>query len=158
MYFLQEKGSDEIVLKAMGRAINKTVMIAELIKVGGSISVWNMLVCICSYYFLNCNGSLLVSEKDYWPASKHRNWINWYYWHMGTTWRRPSSVCIVVSSILPCQILNLYLGVIVLVVLYTWTVWRLLAMFQWSQLPCQKRNWIRPPQGKNFCDVCHLYL
>ena len=29
----QEKGSDQIVLKAMGRAINKTVMIAELIKV-----------------------------------------------------------------------------------------------------------------------------
>ncbi|XP_054821904.1 uncharacterized protein LOC129320464 [Prosopis cineraria] len=29
---LQEKGSVEIVLKAMGRAINKTVMIAELIK------------------------------------------------------------------------------------------------------------------------------
>ncbi|XP_031500386.1 uncharacterized protein LOC116264371 isoform X1 [Nymphaea colorata] len=28
----QEKGSKEIVLKAMGRAINKTVMIAELIK------------------------------------------------------------------------------------------------------------------------------
>ncbi|KAL5555797.1 hypothetical protein UlMin_038033 [Ulmus minor] len=28
----QEKGSNEIVLKAMGRAINKTVMIAELIK------------------------------------------------------------------------------------------------------------------------------
>ncbi|PPS11084.1 hypothetical protein GOBAR_AA09560 [Gossypium barbadense] len=28
----QEKGSSEIVLKAMGRAINKTVMIAELIK------------------------------------------------------------------------------------------------------------------------------
>lgn len=34
MYFMQEKGSDEIVLKAMGRAINKTVMITELIKVG----------------------------------------------------------------------------------------------------------------------------
>ncbi|TXG60484.1 hypothetical protein EZV62_015057 [Acer yangbiense] len=30
----QDKGSSEIVLKAMGRAINKTVMIAELIKVG----------------------------------------------------------------------------------------------------------------------------
>ncbi|XP_058090834.1 uncharacterized protein LOC131237181 [Magnolia sinica] len=29
---LQEKGSDEIVFKAMGRAINKTVMIVELIK------------------------------------------------------------------------------------------------------------------------------
>lgn len=28
----QEKGSDQVVLKAMGRAINKTVMIAELIK------------------------------------------------------------------------------------------------------------------------------
>ncbi|KAI3960626.1 hypothetical protein MKX01_003800 [Papaver californicum] len=29
---LQEKGSDEIVFKAMGRAINKTIMIVELIK------------------------------------------------------------------------------------------------------------------------------
>ncbi|KAJ3671422.1 hypothetical protein LUZ60_007501 [Juncus effusus] len=29
---LQEKGSNEIVLKAMGRAINKTVMIVELVK------------------------------------------------------------------------------------------------------------------------------
>lgn len=33
IFCLQEKGSDEIALKAMGRAINKTVMIAELIKV-----------------------------------------------------------------------------------------------------------------------------
>ena len=30
---VQEKGSDEIVFKAMGRAINKTVTIVELIKV-----------------------------------------------------------------------------------------------------------------------------
>jgi DNA-binding protein len=30
---LKDKGSDEVVFKAMGRAINKTVMIAELIKV-----------------------------------------------------------------------------------------------------------------------------
>jgi DNA-binding protein Alba len=30
---IQEKGSSEIVLKAMGRAINKTVTIAEIIKV-----------------------------------------------------------------------------------------------------------------------------
>ncbi|XP_051149916.1 uncharacterized protein LOC127264426 isoform X2 [Andrographis paniculata] len=32
MTLLQEKGSDEIVLKAMGRAINKAVTIVELIK------------------------------------------------------------------------------------------------------------------------------
>lgn len=32
MSLLQEKGSDEIVFKAMGRAINKTVTIVELIK------------------------------------------------------------------------------------------------------------------------------
>lgn len=31
---LQEKGASEIVLKAMGRAINKTVTIAEILKVG----------------------------------------------------------------------------------------------------------------------------
>jgi len=30
---VQEKGSNEIVFKAMGRAINKTVTIVELIKV-----------------------------------------------------------------------------------------------------------------------------
>lgn len=30
---LQDKGSDEIVFKAMGRAINKTVTIVELLKV-----------------------------------------------------------------------------------------------------------------------------
>ncbi|KAH0969684.1 hypothetical protein GBA52_028476 [Prunus armeniaca] len=42
---LQEKGSDEIILKAMGRAINKTVMIAELIKF------------------------LLLPEKDCWSPS-----------------------------------------------------------------------------------------
>ncbi|KAE7995853.1 hypothetical protein FH972_000618 [Carpinus fangiana] len=34
---LQEKGSNEIALKAMGRAINKTVMIAELIK---NLEIW----------------------------------------------------------------------------------------------------------------------
>ncbi|TQE07552.1 hypothetical protein C1H46_006872 [Malus baccata] len=32
MTLLQEKGSDEVVFKAMGRAINKTVTIVELIK------------------------------------------------------------------------------------------------------------------------------
>ena len=31
--FLQDKGTPDIVLKAMGRAINKTVNIAEIIKV-----------------------------------------------------------------------------------------------------------------------------
>jgi DNA-binding protein Alba len=30
---MQDKGASEIVLKAMGRAINKTVTIAEIIKV-----------------------------------------------------------------------------------------------------------------------------
>ena len=33
LYFLKDKGSDEVVLKAMGRAINKIVMVVELIKV-----------------------------------------------------------------------------------------------------------------------------
>lgn len=36
---LQEKGSDEIVFKAMGRAINKTVTIVELIKVCLALSL-----------------------------------------------------------------------------------------------------------------------
>uniref|UniRef100_A0A0E0R4P6 DNA/RNA-binding protein Alba-like domain-containing protein n=1 Tax=Oryza rufipogon TaxID=4529 RepID=A0A0E0R4P6_ORYRU len=37
MSLLEENGHDEIVIKAMGRAINKTVMVVELIKrrIGG---------------------------------------------------------------------------------------------------------------------------
>ena len=31
--YFKDKGSDEVVFKAMGRAINKTVMVVELIKV-----------------------------------------------------------------------------------------------------------------------------
>jgi len=38
---LQENGHDEISIKAMGRAINKTVMVVELIKVG-----LNSLLCL----------------------------------------------------------------------------------------------------------------
>lgn len=34
LLLLQENGHDEICIKAMGRAINKTVMVVELIKVG----------------------------------------------------------------------------------------------------------------------------
>ena len=88
IFFLQEKGSDEIVLKAMGRAINKTVMIAELIKVGWqcsllpSLSLWELFI----YQFSP------LSEKDCWSTSKYFNWINWYNWHVGATRRRPSSV------------------------------------------------------------------
>ncbi|KAF5942488.1 hypothetical protein HYC85_020130 [Camellia sinensis] len=50
---IKEKGSNEIALKAMGRATNKTVMIAELIKVVLLsclvILVWNqrdLLICV----------------------------------------------------------------------------------------------------------------
>ena len=41
LLLLQENGHDEISIKAMGRAINKTVMVVELIKVGLS-----SLVCL----------------------------------------------------------------------------------------------------------------
>jgi hypothetical protein len=40
--FFQENGHDEITIKAMGRAISKTVMVAELIKVSSS----NNLLCL----------------------------------------------------------------------------------------------------------------
>ncbi|KAB2036740.1 hypothetical protein ES319_D03G022700v1 [Gossypium barbadense] len=39
MTLLQEKGAKKIVLKATGRAINKTVMIAELIMVYGALRI-----------------------------------------------------------------------------------------------------------------------
>ena len=41
---VQEKGSNEIVFKAMGRAINKTVTIVELIKVFIVLSEMTLLL------------------------------------------------------------------------------------------------------------------
>jgi hypothetical protein len=70
-FFLQEKGSDEIVLKAMGRAINKTVMITELIKVGLQCSVCLSLALNFFIYQI-----LHLSEKNCWSPSKDFNWIN----------------------------------------------------------------------------------
>ncbi|KAI8002870.1 hypothetical protein LOK49_LG08G01268, partial [Camellia lanceoleosa] len=66
-----EKGSNEIALKAMGRAINKTVMIAELIEV---VHVGNCSnfpfplpkkLSIFVFYVLHANGKeFYVLEKD----------------------------------------------------------------------------------------------
>lgn len=72
---MQEKGSDEIVLKAMGRAINKTVMIAELIKVP--------LIGLTGYLFYNISVMMMlsvcvffpISEKNCWSPSEHMCWI-----------------------------------------------------------------------------------
>lgn len=49
--YIQDKGCDEVVFKAMGRAINKTVMIAELIKVLLTVAVH---VSYASNFILNC--------------------------------------------------------------------------------------------------------
>ena len=53
---MQEKGSNEIVFKAMGRAINKTVTIVELIKVRVSI-------VHCGMVWLDLLPSLQKPEK-----------------------------------------------------------------------------------------------
>ena len=133
-------------------------MITELIKVGGRYLYpvnWLAFFSVLLLWLL----FLLVSEKDCWSASEHSNWINWYNWHMGTTRRRPSSVWLFVSSMLSCQMIYVCMGVIVLVLCFTCSVWRLLVMFQWSQLRCQRKSWIHPPQGMNFHDIAwHLYL
>lgn len=42
---MKDKGSDEVVFKAMGRAMNKTVMIAELIKVIQILQVLQNITC-----------------------------------------------------------------------------------------------------------------
>ena len=50
---LQEKGSDEVVFKAMGRAINKTVTIVELIKVMCLVLNRYILFVRCLFPFLD---------------------------------------------------------------------------------------------------------
>jgi DNA-binding protein len=51
LYFIQEKHAKEIVLKAMGQAISKTVAIAEILKVISLQDVF-LLFHICSLKFM----------------------------------------------------------------------------------------------------------
>lgn len=51
LYFIQEKNAKEIVLKAMGQAISKTVAIAEILKVIFLQDVL-LLLLICSLKFM----------------------------------------------------------------------------------------------------------
>jgi DNA-binding protein len=51
LYFIQEKHTKEIVLKAMGQAISKTVAIAEILKVISLQDVF-LLFHICSLKFM----------------------------------------------------------------------------------------------------------
>ncbi|KAJ0025246.1 hypothetical protein Pint_07901 [Pistacia integerrima] len=90
---LQEKGSDEIALKAMGRAINKTVMIAELIKFS-------------------------ISEKDCGSASEHRHWFYGYNGYVGATGRGSSSVRVLALYFMHDQFI--VYGVVLMVILLTY--------------------------------------
>jgi hypothetical protein len=68
---LKDKGSDEVVFKAMGRAINKTVMIAELIKVLLFLVlaniIWELILVVCY-----CNS---FAEEDCWSPPEYYHWI-----------------------------------------------------------------------------------
>lgn len=75
MSSIQEKDSDEIVFKAMGRAINKTVTIVELIKVFSDFSIVFLMqisLIFTSFY-------VGFAEKNRWSAPDHIDWIYWYY-------------------------------------------------------------------------------
>lgn len=98
--FLQENGHDEISIKAMGRAINKTVMVAELIKVGSSslscLTMQLLEFLLVSHFFI---WHLTIHpEKGWRSSSEHCYWICWYHRHMGTFGRRPSPVRIFLYS------------------------------------------------------------
>ena len=90
-FFKQEKGSNEISLKAMGRAINKTVMIAELIKVGFLFPlVLSACLQMCLFLF-----SFSFPAKNRWSSSEYCNWFYWYNWCVGAARRGTSSVRII---------------------------------------------------------------
>jgi hypothetical protein len=52
MCSFQENGHDEITIKAMGRAISKTVMVAELIKVNSTVVTYYALGCLLLKWLL----------------------------------------------------------------------------------------------------------
>ena len=78
----------------MGRAINKTVMIAELIKVGFlSPLVLSACLQMCLFLF-----SFSFPEKNRWSSSEYCNWFYWYNWCVGAARRGTSSVRIISCS------------------------------------------------------------
>ena len=90
---IQEKGSDEIVFKAMGRAINKTVTIVELIKVFIVLYIVIFLFfSLLNLFWWSFWHFLITTEKNSWFASDHNIWVHWYHWYMGANRGRPSSV------------------------------------------------------------------
>lgn len=90
---LQEKGSNEIVFKAMGRAINKTVTIVELIKVLVSVINFCWVSFICYLFALTWdNFFVCFAEKNCWPSPEYFNWIHRHHWYMGAPGGRPLAV------------------------------------------------------------------
>ena len=75
----------------MGRAINKTVTIVELIK------VWFLFVWL-TFYLSTLAWSpwktvlSLFPEKNCWSSSEYFNWIHRHNWHMGAPRGRPFAV------------------------------------------------------------------
>lgn len=78
----------------MGRAINKTVTIVELIKVSladdfswFSLTVCSLLLMVVWIYCIFLN-----SEENCWSSPNYINSVHWYHWHMGTSGGRPPNV------------------------------------------------------------------
>jgi hypothetical protein len=67
LFFNQEKRVREIVLKAMGQAINKTVAIAEIIKVVETL----FTIVIFINMFRPPRSSIFTAEKDSWVAPRY---------------------------------------------------------------------------------------
>jgi hypothetical protein len=67
LLLLQENGHDEICIKAMGRAINKTVMVVELIKVGWCCPSYNTAFKLLSTSVFNWH--LTVHAEKGWRSS-----------------------------------------------------------------------------------------
>lgn len=76
----------------MGRAINKTVTIVELIKVILRFVMSNSQNVVQLMGYLKMFFSICNAEKDPWSSPEHIYWIHRHNRHMGTNWGRPSTV------------------------------------------------------------------
>lgn len=98
-HIIQEKGSNEIVFKAMGRAINKTVTIVELIKVYFELFLRHAIYCINVSFGLKflC---LCIVEKNCGSSSGNFHRIYRRNRYMGAFGGRPCHVSAVANCLL----------------------------------------------------------
>lgn len=125
---VQDQRTNEIVLKAMGQAISKTVAIAEIIKVLSVLCHFNLLSTGVAADFI-CTICMCETEENSWVASRYIYQLNYHNWCIWAPWRGSTTVssrCSCFQSSFMC-----FSQSVDLPLMYAWVAWRWLVRSRW---------------------------